>query len=168
MRTRLPALVGFALTLALPAGAQQMNCDGPQDACQAIAELGNKYVSAENNNDAASIAALYTSDGVIVPEGPIISGRDAIEKFYSNIFKAVKVSNMAASAEQLHINGNLGWAVGSFVLTQTGSNDAKRTEHGNYGAVYTGEGGTWKVRMLTVNLIETPPTQAAPSASASR
>ena len=30
---------GLALTLALPATAQQMKCDGPQDACQQIADM---------------------------------------------------------------------------------------------------------------------------------
>ena len=62
MKTRLPALVGLVISLALPAAAQQTTCDGPQQACQAIEELGTKYVTDENNNNAAAIAALYTSD----------------------------------------------------------------------------------------------------------
>jgi uncharacterized protein (TIGR02246 family) len=168
MKSYVPPLVGLAIALALPAAAQQMKCDGPQDACQAIEEIGSKYIAAEGNHDAAAIAALYTSDGILVPEGPIVTGRDEIEKLYSDFYKTVRVSNPTVSVDQVHIHGNMAWGLGSYSEKRTGSDKTSRMIHGHWSAVWLEDGGAWKLRMLTANQIETPPGQAAPGTSASR
>jgi uncharacterized protein (TIGR02246 family) len=162
MKARLPALVGLAFTLALPAAAQQMKCDGPQDACQALAELSNRYMTAIDKADAAAIAALYTPDGVIASEGPIVSGKDAIEKLYTNFWKDVKsISGSSASINEAQVRGNTAWGVGTWVVTENRSNNTSQAVHGNWGAVYSNDGGSWKFRMLTFNVIEAPPGQPA-------
>ena len=161
MKARLPALIGLALTLALPAAAQQTKCDGPEDACQAIEQIVSKYAAAENNHDAAAIAAFYTSDGIFVPEGPIVSGRDGIEKLYGGLFKAVDVSNVVINLDQVRVHGNVAWGVGSYSAKQTGSDRTSQMAHGNYGMVCSEDGGAWKIRMVTVNRIESPPGQPA-------
>ena len=158
MRTRLPALVGLVITLALPAGAQQMKCDGPQDVCQAIADLSKKYDEAFSKQDVAGIAALYTPDSVLVVEAPIIRGQDAIQKFYAGLAKAGQMGKHSHEIDQVHVQGSTAWAVGSW---QVNPSSGGPPVHGNWGAAYASEGGTWKIRMLTANLIETPPGQPA-------
>jgi ketosteroid isomerase-like protein len=160
MRSYMLPLVGLAITLALPAAAQQMKCDGPQDGCKQIAEIGNKYREARLNGDVAAMVALYTSDGVVVPEGPIVHGKDAIEKWYrDNDFK-LKLSGFDPAIDQAQIQGKMGWALGSWSAITAGSSNAGQTIHGNWEAVYSSEEGPWKIRVLTFSVIETPPGQA--------
>ena len=130
MKSYVPPLVGLAIALALPAAAQQMKCEGPQDACRAIEEIGSKYIAAESNHDAAAIAALYTSDGILVVEAPIVTGRDEIEKLYSDFYKTVKVSNPTVSTDQVHVHGNMAWGLGSYSQKQTGSDKTTWMVHG--------------------------------------
>ena len=72
------ALVGLAISFALPTYAQQKDLADPQTTQKilAMAKTGNH---AHNNNDAAAIAEQFTRDGVFVTtEGPI-TGRQAIQ-----------------------------------------------------------------------------------------
>jgi ketosteroid isomerase-like protein len=80
------ALVGLAISFALPAFAQQKDAADPQIR-QQIDALAKKLDEAFNDNDAAAAAALFTEDGIFVtPQGPIY-GREAIEKYYAELFQ---------------------------------------------------------------------------------
>jgi ketosteroid isomerase-like protein len=57
------ALVGLAISFALPIFAQQKDTVDPQIA-QQIRVLAMKYDEAINMHDAAAVAALYTQDAV--------------------------------------------------------------------------------------------------------
>jgi hypothetical protein len=61
----LPTLVGLAINFAVPAFAQEKDTVNPQTT-QKILAVGKAWDEAENNNDAAPIAALFTEDGVFV------------------------------------------------------------------------------------------------------
>ena len=78
------ALLGLAISFALL--AQQTNTPDPQLRQRYIA-LVKKYDDALNKNDAAAVAALFTEDAVFVTPGGILSGREAIEKRYQDVFK---------------------------------------------------------------------------------
>ncbi len=84
MKTRiLGALVGLAISFALPTYAQQKDLADPQTT-QKILALMKAVNEAQNNHDAAAAAALFTRDAVfLTPEGPII-GRQAIQKWYTD------------------------------------------------------------------------------------
>ena len=86
MKTRLVLhLLGLAISFALPTYAQQKDLADPQTT-QKILALMKAFDEAHNNNNAAAVAALFTRDAVIVaPEGPII-GRQAIQKWYTEIY----------------------------------------------------------------------------------
>ena len=80
MKTRLLiALVGLAISFALPTFAQQTNTPDPQIVEQLNA-ITKKFDEAFNNNDAAALAALFTEDAVLVSRQGPIYGREAIEK----------------------------------------------------------------------------------------
>ena len=76
----LGALVGLVISFALPIFAQQKETVDPQTIEQLIA-VGKKFDEAENNNDAASLAALFTEDAVFVTNTGPVYGRQAIEKW---------------------------------------------------------------------------------------
>jgi ketosteroid isomerase-like protein len=118
---------------------------------QQIDDLAMKYADAANKNDATAIASLFTEDGVFVtPEG-ILSGREAIEAAYQELFKANPVSDVAIKSVEIHGAGNLAWAFGQF---------SNNIEHGNWGAVDERKGDTWSIRMLTYNVTPPPATPA--------
>jgi uncharacterized protein (TIGR02246 family) len=158
MKSYMSPLVGLAITLALPAGAQQTKCDGPQEACQQIVDLFKKHNEASSKQDIAGIMALFTTDAVFVSEGSTLDGRDAIEKWHTEMAKAGAFGRHDSKVDQVHVQGNIAWAVGSW--SDTGPSNGSHPVHGNWGDVFVLEGGTWKVRMLTANVIETPPGQA--------
>jgi ketosteroid isomerase-like protein len=82
------ALVGLAISFALLAFAQQKDTVDPQLLEQINATISKKYDEAVNNNDAAAVAPLYTEDAVFVADTGPIYGREAIEKWYTDVFKS--------------------------------------------------------------------------------
>jgi uncharacterized protein (TIGR02246 family) len=168
MKIRILAVAGLALLFGKPSFAQQAaTCDGPQDACQQIIKGLKQFEAAYNRKDVAGVGAVFTPDAVIVWEGPMLSGREAIEKFYGDGFKAGFADN-SSPADQVHVMGNMAWLVGSWSASGPGPNNTTQTYQGNWGSVNVNEGGTWKTRMLTWNTIENLPEQAGASASTNR
>ena len=165
MKVGLLAVAGFALTFAEPALAQQTpSCEGPQDACQQIVNLAAGWDVAFNKKDPGALAALFTPDGIIVGEGPTISGSDAVAKTYTDLFQSgAKFSDHLTKVEQVHVAGNMGWSVGSW--SDTGPDPNNNSYQGTWGNVLVNQGGAWKVRMLTWNRIEPQPKAAASAAS---
>ena len=85
MKTRFVPLVGLAISFALPTYAQQKEVADPQPT-QNIAAILKAFSEAHMNNDAAAIAALFTRDAVFVtPEGPI-TGRQALQKWHTDLY----------------------------------------------------------------------------------
>ena len=86
------ALVGLAISFAVPAFAQQTNTPDPQ-LRQKLLELAKKFEEAWNNNDASTLAALFTEDAVLVTDLGAIYGRETIKTYYTNLFQNVHFSN---------------------------------------------------------------------------
>jgi len=86
MKIRLLALIGSAISFALPAFAQQTNTPD-QQITQNIRAISKAYDEAVSNNDAAGVAALFTEDAVFVSDRGVIHGRQAIEKWYMDVFQ---------------------------------------------------------------------------------
>ena len=78
------ALVGLAISFALPAFAQQKDRVDPK-IDQQIRLLAAKYDEAINRRDADAVAALYAQDGVWVTHDGTFHGRQAIEKGYAQL-----------------------------------------------------------------------------------
>ena len=83
----LGALVGLLISFALPIFPQQKETVDPQTIEQLIA-FGQKYDEAENNNDAAALAALLKEDAVFVTNtGPVYGdrpSRNGLQTTYRN------------------------------------------------------------------------------------
>jgi len=92
MKIRLLALVGLAISFALPTFAQQTNAPDSQLRDQLVA-FDKKFDEAFNNNDAVGVAALFTEDALFVTDTGPIYGRKAIEKCFADWFQNVHFSN---------------------------------------------------------------------------
>jgi ketosteroid isomerase-like protein len=159
------ALVGLAISFALPTFAQQKETVDPQTN-QKILAIGKAYDEGENANDAAAIAALFTEDAVFVTDRGPVNGRQAIEKLYTDLYKGWHPKNHITKFDGnaphlIATAGNELWATGEWSETGQGETDGPIPVKGYWAAIYIREGDDWKLRMLAYNI--TPAPAATPS-----
>ena len=164
MKTRLlGALVGLAISLALPTFAQQKETVDPQ-IIEKLNALFKKVDEAFNNNDAAAYAALRTEDTIFVTEAGPLYGREAIEKHYADLFQKKHFSNhidkvdpnsfrVVGTADKIASNGE--WS-----QTAEPPNGYPLQVKGYWLAIYTREGDAWKIWMLAYSVTPPPPAPA--------
>ena len=154
MKTRiLGALIGLAISFALPTYAQQKDLADPQTTQKILAGLKKTDEEARNNNDGAAYAAQYTRDGVYIgQEGPII-GRQTIQKYFTEVWKRWHPKDCMTKRDgnALHLIGAAGnelWATGEWSETGQDKNGEPLPIGGYFGVIYVRDGDDWKVRML--------------------
>jgi uncharacterized protein (TIGR02246 family) len=138
----LPTLGALAISIAVPALAQERNTVDPEVRQQIEAVL-KKHEEAYNEYDATAFAEGFTQYAVEVSAGGTAWGRKEIEERYvaelashpgKQSFKLMQVCSIGdaicAIWEYFHYN------------TQT---------KGHYAAIYVREGHTWKIRMAFAN-----------------
>ena len=180
MKTRLlGALVGLAISFALPTFAQQKETVDPQ-LIQKLDTINKKYNEAVNNHDAAALGTLYTEDAILVTHTGLVYGRQAIEKWYEDGFKGSQPKNNTFTIDP-HSVRMLGPDTltrgGEWSETGKGKNGEDVPIKGYCSVVATRQGDAWNICQLTWNL--TPdswaliykslglPPDAAPSPTAS-
>jgi uncharacterized protein (TIGR02246 family) len=160
------ALVGLAMSFALPTFAQQTDTPDPQLREKLVAAI-KKHTDALDKNDAAAVAANFTEDGILVtPAGPI-SGREAIEKHYADDFKqGFHSSNNIATPDEdsPHIIGTASkgmWATGRWSATIQGKDRGPIEAKGYWSVIRAGD--DWKIRMLAFNVTPAPAAKPSPT-----
>ena len=125
------------------------------DAANALSARESELLS---KKDAAGIASLFTSDGLLVmlaPQFAFKPGRDAIQKHYQGIIDAGATS-ITLELKNLELRGNDGvWAAGNYTVTVK-----DKTIQGNWFRILKGENGSWKIAMeafARVGVIVAPP-----------
>ena len=154
------ALVGLAIGFAVPAFAQQKDTVDPQ-IIEQLNALTKKFIEAVDNNDAAAVAAVFTEDAVFVTDTGPVYGRDAVEKYWADLFKQFHVSNHVSKDDQYspHIIGTAGnevWRNALWSSTLQGQSGGPIQLKGYWSAIEVREGDAWKHRMLTVNVTPAP------------
>ena len=146
---------------SLPIFAQQQDLQEVMNAANALSARENELLS---KKDAAEIASLFTSDGLLVTLAPQFAfkpGRDAIQKHYQGIIDAGATS-VTLELKNLELRGNDGvWAAGTYSVTVKGNNI-----RGNWFRILKRENGNWKIAMEAVarpGVIDAPPAPASPS-----
>ena len=162
MKRGLFALVGLAISFAVPAFAQETCAPDPQTT-EKILAIGKAYEEAENNNDAAALAALFTEDAIFVTNTGPINGRQAIEKWYTDLYKGWHPKNFMIKFDGnaphlIGTDGNALWATGEFSETGQGKTGEPLPIKGYWACIYVREGDGWKIRMLATNITPAPPT----------
>jgi ketosteroid isomerase-like protein len=160
------ALAGLAFSFAMPAFAQEKA--DPQKRATMVA-FERTEMDAWNSNDAHALAATFTEDAVVVANTGPVYGREAIEKYYTELFQKMHFSNYLITPDQYSPHpvgtaGNEDWANGEWSLTVKGPNWGPKEVKGFWSAVHVLEGDVWKNRMVIGNI--TPAPAAAPSPTA--
>jgi uncharacterized protein (TIGR02246 family) len=155
--------IGF---FALPICAQQQDLQEVMNAINALGARENELLS---KKDAAGIALLFTSDGLLVmlaPQFAFKPGRDAIQKHYQGIINA-GASNITLELKNLELRGNDGvWAAGNYSVTVK-----DKTIQGNWFRILKRESGAWKIAMeafARAGAIDAPPAAASSSPTNSK
>jgi ketosteroid isomerase-like protein len=154
-------VVGLAIRFATPVLCQEKDTAGAQTVQQrdllgvprALDDFGAlslKLDEAFNQNDAIAIAALFTEDGILVASDGMFSGRQAIEKRYTDLFHRWPITTFSDQRYQLNAIDNAVWSVGEWWSTRQ-SETGPKFEGGYWSAIYIHQGDDWKIRMLTVS-----------------
>ena len=153
------ALVTFGC-FVFPVFAQQQDL---QEIMNATIALGARESQLLSKKDAAGIASLFTSDGLLVvlaPQFAFKPGRDAIEKHYQGIIDA-GATNITLELKNLELRGNDGvWAAGNYSVTVK-----DKAIQGSWFRILKRENGTWKIAMeafARAGAIDAPPSPPAP------
>ncbi len=127
---------------SLPLSAQQQDFQEVMNATNAVGAHESQMLK---KKDAAGIASLFTSDGLLVILAPQLAfkpGREAIQKHYQGIIDA-GATNIAFELKHLEMRSNDAvWAVGTYSLTVK-----EKTIQGNWFRILKREGGSWKTAM---------------------
>src|SRR6476659_5297978 len=127
---------------ALPICAQQQDLQEVMNATNALGARENELLG---KKDAAGIASLFTSDGLLVTLAPQFAfkpGRDAIQKHYQGIIEA-GATGITLELKNMELRGNDGvWAAGNYSITVK-----DKTIQGNWFRILKPENGTWKIAM---------------------
>jgi ketosteroid isomerase-like protein len=84
------------------------------DAVRKSVEDGNRsFGSAVARKDYAGLAALYTESAkVLPPDGPIVSGRPAVEEFWRSAANALGLTEATLKTVDLEVSGDVACEVG--------------------------------------------------------
>src|SRR6201987_1476367 len=127
---------------ALPTCAQQQDLQEVMNCTNALGAQENDLL---RKKDAAGIASLFTSDGLLVmlaPQFAFKPGHDAIQKHYQGIIYAGATS-IVLELKNMELRGNDGvWAAGNYSVIIK-----DQTIRGNWFRILKPEAGTWKIAM---------------------
>src|ERR1700746_3628125 len=93
------ALVGLAISFAVPTIAQQTNTPDPKLRQRLITRF-KAHTDGLDKNDAAAVAANFTEDAVNVEQDGPTFGREAIEKLWADRFQKVHFSNNLVTVDE--------------------------------------------------------------------
>ena len=127
---------------SLPIFAQRQDLQEVMNAANALSARESELLG---KKDAAGIAALFTSDGLLVmlaPQFAFKPGHDAIQKHYQGIIDAGATS-IVLELKNMELRGNDGvWAAGNYSVIVK-----DQTIHGNWFRILKPQAGIWKIAM---------------------
>jgi uncharacterized protein (TIGR02246 family) len=135
---------------SLPIFAQQEDMQEVMKAANALSARESELLG---KKDAAGIASLFTSDGLLVMLAPQLAfkpGRDAIQKHYQGFIDAGATS-ITLELKNLELRGNDGvWAAGTYSVTVK-----DKTIQGNWFRILKRDSGNWKIAMEAFSVAPT-------------
>ena len=140
--------------------AEEQDLQEVMNAANALSARESELLS---KKDAAGIASLFTSDGLLVmlaPQFAFKPGRDVIQKHYQGIIDA-GATGITLQLKNVELRGNDGvWAAGTYSVTVK-----DKTIQGNWFRILKRENGTWKIAMeaFARAIIDAPPAAAPPN-----
>jgi ketosteroid isomerase-like protein len=136
---RMAYVLSFLLAaLSVPAAAADLK--------QEVEKIGSAYAESFNKQDAAAIAALYATGGVLVNQaGP----HPDIAEFYQGLFKTGFNHNEITVDQAWPLGTDTALALGEYRISGKNQNGEPIEAAGRWTSVDVREGGNLKIRMLT-------------------
>ena len=107
-----------------------------------IAAADEKFMNAFNKGDAASIAALYTENGQLLPpNSDIITDKQAIQAFWQGAMD-IGIKSAQLKIVEVESQGEVAIEVGHFVLQ---GGEGQVLDQGKYIVIWKQEDGAWKL-----------------------
>jgi uncharacterized protein (TIGR02246 family) len=131
-----------------------------EDAKSIAAQGNQKWIHAYDSGDAAALTALYAKDATLLPQGVAqpLNGESSIRKFFDEAVKQ-RVINMTLPVTDAKMVGqDTLFDAGTWTAEVPGQNGAAATPvSGTYLSVWQQEGGNWRLRADTWNMMPPPP-----------
>jgi uncharacterized protein (TIGR02246 family) len=127
----------------------------------AIKEVTTTWFKAYNSGDAATGAALYAEDAVLMPpHAPVTNGRAAIQAFLAKDSAGTKAAGLTLvnGAETAGVNGDWGWNSGAYTVVD---GSGKVVDSGSYLSVSRKVDGKWLYVRDTYNSDQPMPAPPA-------
>jgi uncharacterized protein (TIGR02246 family) len=138
-------IVAFTFGAALAATAAFAGDDA---ITAAATQLAHSYDENYNRQDAAAMASLYATDGVLVsPGGPLIRGRSALQAYYKERF-ASGARNHESKVTEAHAMGDGGYGLGAFSVNTPQPGGGTKRLAGNIAYVYTHAADGWRLQAV--------------------
>ena len=135
------ALLAVALVFYASTGTAQTKAT--------IDKLNDAWAAAFNKGDAAAIAAMYTDDATVLPQGaPMVKGATAIRDLWAGVIKDFSDAKLATV--EVHTMGEvMAYEIGT-VTAKTKANPPQDAV-GKYVVVWRRSGTTWKLAVDIFN-----------------
>jgi uncharacterized protein (TIGR02246 family) len=114
-----------------------------------IDKLNEAWVAAFNKGDAAAIAAMYTDDATVLPQGaPMVKGATAIKDLWAGVIK--DFSDPKLTTVEVHTMGEvMAYEIGTVTMKTKAS--PPQDVSGKYVVVWRRSGTTWKLAVDIFN-----------------
>jgi uncharacterized protein (TIGR02246 family) len=134
LNSRAPLLAAGFMLCAAPTMAQTQ---------ATINKLNEAWCAAFNKGDAVAIAAMYTDDATVLPQGgPMIKGATAIKDMWAGEVKTLGDAKL--TTVELHTMGEvMAYEIGTATANTKG--DQPHQVAGKYLVIWRRSGTTWKI-----------------------
>ena len=139
-------LLALLLTSTVPSVSAQTRQNNPaaNNPRSAIEAANRRFIEAFNRGDAASVAAMYTTDArLLPPDNRMLEGRQNIQMFWLGLintgFQITRLETLTVEAQ-----GNLASEIGRYTISNR-VNGQVVTYTGKYVVVWRRQSGRWRL-----------------------
>ena len=128
-----------------------------------IDQKWQEFVTAWENEDAATCASFYYSDALNVPNAmPVNRGRESIESFYDSLFEANRSSQYNHQTQSISFSENLAVEYATFTVDWV-SNEGDEWTYRARALIHwrKDENGDWLIQHFVYNQAEPEPSQSS-------
>ncbi len=128
--------------------AQMKESSNTTTSRQAISAVDAKFMNAWSAGNAEGIAALFTSNGMLMPpNAESVKGQSAISNFFSSLINS-GVSTLKLETVTFKTHGKSCHEIGKYSVTD---GNGQSVDSGKYIAILENENGQWKIQSFIYN-----------------
>jgi uncharacterized protein (TIGR02246 family) len=108
----------------------------------AIVAANEAFMAATRQGDAAGVAALYTTDGkVLPPNADFVTGHQAIQALFQSLMD-MGIAEIRLETAEVEAQGDTAFEVSTYALL---GREGQELDRGKYIVVWKNEDGQWKL-----------------------